>query len=214
MILSPPTKKEIEERGKRDYAKWRQEKDKVNALKSESITDIVDIDLGDITPTKLTKEEKKKKGISLQKKKDFAVTLNKIKKINKKYGDYINKNAHASDVSAYAEQRADELSKIEKEIPYGWRNYVKGNYYQDFSVQNRNYETGQASYYQRKPKKTDRFYDDIYDKPKDFPDNLESQYQAYTQADMSKIKSKGYSKNFTTLEEGVKSYLDWLTKKS
>ena len=48
----------------------------------------------------------------------------------------------------------------------------------------------------------------------DFPDNLESQYQAYTQADMSKIKSKGYSKDFITLEEGVKSYLDWLSKQS
>ncbi|MBT5406926.1 MAG: ADP-glyceromanno-heptose 6-epimerase [Gammaproteobacteria bacterium] len=48
----------------------------------------------------------------------------------------------------------------------------------------------------------------------DFPDNLESQYQAFTEADMSKIKSKGYSKDFTTLEDGVKSYLDWLSKQA
>lgn len=46
----------------------------------------------------------------------------------------------------------------------------------------------------------------------DFPNNLESQYQAFTQADMSKIKSKGYSNNFISLEDGVKSYLDWLSK--
>jgi len=29
---------------------------------------------------------------------------------------------------------------------------------------------------------------------------------------MSKIKTKGYSDNFINLEEGVKSYLDWLSK--
>ena len=45
-----------------------------------------------------------------------------------------------------------------------------------------------------------------------FPDNLEDQYQAFTEADMSKIKTKGYSDNFINLEEGVKSYLDWLSK--
>jgi len=47
----------------------------------------------------------------------------------------------------------------------------------------------------------------------DFPDSLEKQYQAFTEADMTKIKSRGYSNNFITLEEGVKSYLDWLSKK-
>ena len=47
-----------------------------------------------------------------------------------------------------------------------------------------------------------------------FPDNLEGQYQAFTEANMSKIKTKGYSDNFINLEEGVKSYLDWLSKKS
>ena len=28
------------------------------------------------------------------------------------------------------------------------------------------------------------------------------------------LKSKGYSKDFTTLEDGVKSYLDWLSKQA
>tara|TARA_Y100000748_G_scaffold254489_1_gene220465 strand:+ start:25 stop:993 length:969 start_codon:yes stop_codon:yes gene_type:complete len=45
----------------------------------------------------------------------------------------------------------------------------------------------------------------------DFPEGLESQYQAFTEADMSLLKTKGYSEKFTSLEEGVKSYLDWLS---
>jgi ADP-L-glycero-D-manno-heptose 6-epimerase len=45
----------------------------------------------------------------------------------------------------------------------------------------------------------------------DFPDNLESQYQAYTQADMTNLKKVGYLDNFTTLESGVEKYLDWLS---
>ena len=45
----------------------------------------------------------------------------------------------------------------------------------------------------------------------DFPDGLEEQYQAFTEADINLLRSKGYNKNFTSLEEGVKSYLDWLS---
>jgi ADP-L-glycero-D-manno-heptose 6-epimerase len=48
----------------------------------------------------------------------------------------------------------------------------------------------------------------------DFPDNLESQYQAYTQADMTNLKKAGYLDNFTTLESGVEKYLDWLSNNS
>ena len=44
-----------------------------------------------------------------------------------------------------------------------------------------------------------------------FPKGLQSQYQAFTEADMSLLKSKGYSRNFISLEAGVKSYLDWLS---
>ena len=46
----------------------------------------------------------------------------------------------------------------------------------------------------------------------DFPEGLEDQYQAFTEADMSLLKSKGYNESFTSLEKGVKSYLDWLSK--
>ena len=48
----------------------------------------------------------------------------------------------------------------------------------------------------------------------DFPNNLESQYQAYTQADMTNLRKSGYLDNFTTLESGVKKYLDWLSNNS
>jgi len=48
----------------------------------------------------------------------------------------------------------------------------------------------------------------------DFPNNLESQYQAYTQADMTSLRKSGYLDNFTTLESGVKKYLDWLSDNS
>ena len=46
----------------------------------------------------------------------------------------------------------------------------------------------------------------------DFPEGLEDQYQAFTEADMSLLKSKGYNESFTSLEKGVKLYLDWLSK--
>lgn len=46
----------------------------------------------------------------------------------------------------------------------------------------------------------------------DFPDNLINQYQAFTEADMTYLKSKGFDEKFTTLEKGVKDYLDWLSK--
>ena len=48
----------------------------------------------------------------------------------------------------------------------------------------------------------------------DFPNNLESQYQAYTQADMTNLRKSGYLDKFTTLESGVKKYLDWLSNNS
>ncbi len=46
----------------------------------------------------------------------------------------------------------------------------------------------------------------------DFPENLINQYQAFTEADMTDLKSKGFNETFTTLEKGVKNYLDWLSK--
>ena len=44
----------------------------------------------------------------------------------------------------------------------------------------------------------------------DFPDGLEKQYQAFTEADMSNLNTAGYSGKPTELEDGVKSYLTFL----
>lgn len=45
-----------------------------------------------------------------------------------------------------------------------------------------------------------------------FPDHLKGAYQSYTQADISKLRSVGYNANFLTVEQGVKRYLDYLSK--
>lgn len=41
----------------------------------------------------------------------------------------------------------------------------------------------------------------------DMPEPLRDKYQYYTQADMGKLLRAGYKKSFTSLEEGVKSYV-------
>jgi ADP-L-glycero-D-manno-heptose 6-epimerase len=45
----------------------------------------------------------------------------------------------------------------------------------------------------------------------DFPQNLKGAYQAYTQADISLLRSVGYDKTFKSVYEGVHSYLSSLT---
>jgi len=45
----------------------------------------------------------------------------------------------------------------------------------------------------------------------DFPNNLINQYQAFTEADITHLQSKGFNERFTTLEKGVSNYLDWLS---
>ncbi len=41
----------------------------------------------------------------------------------------------------------------------------------------------------------------------DMPDGLSARYQNYTQADMDKLKAAGYDKPFTSLEDGVRAYV-------
>lgn len=46
----------------------------------------------------------------------------------------------------------------------------------------------------------------------EMPESLQSRYQYYTQADVSKLRSAGYKNKFTPLEEGVARYVrDYLT---
>ena len=43
-----------------------------------------------------------------------------------------------------------------------------------------------------------------------FPENLVGRYQSYTEADHAKLRAAGYDREFLTVEQGVKQYLDWL----
>ena len=46
----------------------------------------------------------------------------------------------------------------------------------------------------------------------DFPEGLERQYQAYTQADMTNLNNAGYPGKPTELEDGINEYLSFLDK--
>ena len=39
------------------------------------------------------------------------------------------------------------------------------------------------------------------------PDDIRDKYQYFTEANMQKLKAVGYKKSFTTLENGVKDYV-------
>ena len=41
----------------------------------------------------------------------------------------------------------------------------------------------------------------------DTPDDIRDKYQYFTEADMSKLRSIGYTKEFTSLESGVEDYV-------
>ena len=45
-----------------------------------------------------------------------------------------------------------------------------------------------------------------------FPEGLEDQYQAFTEADISNLRDIGYNKEITELEDGVSSYLNFLNE--
>lgn len=45
-----------------------------------------------------------------------------------------------------------------------------------------------------------------------FPEALKGKYQAFTQADLTKLRAAGYTDEFATVEEGVRQYVEWLAK--
>ncbi|MBT0723667.1 ADP-glyceromanno-heptose 6-epimerase [Rosenbergiella sp. S61] len=45
-----------------------------------------------------------------------------------------------------------------------------------------------------------------------FPEKLKGRYQAYTQADLTRLRHAGYTKAFKTVTEGVSAYMRWLNK--
>jgi ADP-L-glycero-D-manno-heptose 6-epimerase len=44
----------------------------------------------------------------------------------------------------------------------------------------------------------------------DFPEHLKGCYQSFTQADINSLRNTGYPHPFKTVEQGVRTYLDWL----
>ncbi|MFW6345822.1 MAG: ADP-glyceromanno-heptose 6-epimerase [Halomonas sp.] len=44
----------------------------------------------------------------------------------------------------------------------------------------------------------------------DFPEELKGRYQSYTRADISRLREAGYDREFRTVAEGVRDYLEWL----
>jgi ADP-L-glycero-D-manno-heptose 6-epimerase len=44
----------------------------------------------------------------------------------------------------------------------------------------------------------------------DMPAGLPEAYQSFTEADLTALRSAGYSPQFTQIEQGVRRYLDWL----
>lgn len=48
----------------------------------------------------------------------------------------------------------------------------------------------------------------------DFPDELRCSYQNFTKADISSLRSAGYSNSFIGVQEGLSHYFDWLSRSS
>jgi ADP-L-glycero-D-manno-heptose 6-epimerase len=45
-----------------------------------------------------------------------------------------------------------------------------------------------------------------------FPEALKGKYQAFTQADLTRLREAGYDAPMATVEEGVPQYIEWLHK--
>ncbi|MCW4152051.1 ADP-glyceromanno-heptose 6-epimerase [Halomonas sp. 18H] len=44
----------------------------------------------------------------------------------------------------------------------------------------------------------------------DFPEHLKGRYQSYTRADIQRLREAGYEREFHSVAEGVRAYLEWL----
>ena len=45
-----------------------------------------------------------------------------------------------------------------------------------------------------------------------FPEALKGKYQAFTQADLTRLRAAGYAAPMATVEEGVSQYIEWLNR--
>ncbi len=70
--------------------------------------------------------------------------------------------------------------------------------------------TGEAEPFLKIAEIMQKLYDNVRIEFIKFPDELKDKYQTFTQADISLLKSIGYDKEFTPLEDGVRRYVDIL----
>jgi ADP-L-glycero-D-manno-heptose 6-epimerase len=45
-----------------------------------------------------------------------------------------------------------------------------------------------------------------------FPEHLKGRYQSFTEADIRALRDAGYDASFATVEEGVRAYMEWLSR--
>ena len=75
-----------------------------------------------------------------------------------------------------------------------------------------NVATGKSRSFNDVAKSVLDFFDSGHIEYIDFPDGLEEQYQAFTEADLTNLRNVGYKGLSTELEDGVKSYLSFLSE--
>ncbi|MFU9136382.1 ADP-glyceromanno-heptose 6-epimerase [Erwinia tasmaniensis] len=84
-----------------------------------------------------------------------------------------------------------------------WENGVSGIY---------NCGTGRAESFQEVADAALNFHQQGEIEYIPFPDKLKGRYQAYTLADLTRLRAAGYDKPFKTVAEGVNDYMAWLNR--
>ncbi len=72
--------------------------------------------------------------------------------------------------------------------------------------------TGKAESFLKIAEIMQKLYDNVRIEFIKFPNTLKDKYQKFTKADISLLSKTGYNKEFVTLEQGVKKYVDILKK--
>jgi ADP-L-glycero-D-manno-heptose 6-epimerase len=83
--------------------------------------------------------------------------------------------------------------------------FMKNNYSGIFNV-----ATGKSRSFNDVANSVINYFKSGYIEYIDFPEGLENQYQAFTEADMDNLRNIGYENEVTELEDGVSSYLNFL----
>ena len=70
--------------------------------------------------------------------------------------------------------------------------------------------SGRAESFESLARATASHFSDVRVKTVPFPDDLRGKYQAFTRADLTALRAAGYSREFTSLAEGVQRYVELL----